>query len=308
MLDISLLGTSGMMPLPNRWLTSMAVRYSGKMILVDCGEGTQITLKMQGWGFKAIELICFTHYHADHISGLPGILLAIGNSGRVEPVTLIGPFGLKKVVEGLRVIAPDLPFEIQYIEIPFDKEIEVRQNGYILSALPVDHLIPCMAYRIDVPRKGKFDPIKAKSNNIPQRFWRYLQNSETVEDGGVIYTPDMALGKSRRGLRITYCTDTRPTKNIEDFAKASDLFICEGMYGEDDKKDKAVQNKHMLFSEAATLASRANVAELWLTHFSPSLTKPEEFLSVAKDIFANTIIGYDRISKVLYFNDEDKVK
>jgi ribonuclease Z len=306
MLDISLLGTSGMMPLPNRWLTSMVVRYSGKMILVDCGEGTQITLKMQGWGFKAIELICFTHYHADHISGLPGMLLAIGNSGRTEPVTIMGPMGLKKVVEGLRVIAPDLPFEINYIEIPFDKEIEYSQNGYIVTALPVDHLIPCMAYRIDVTRKGKFDPIKAKLNNIPQKYWRYLQNGETVEGEGVIYTPDMALGKKRKGLRVTYCTDTRPTKNIEVFAKDSDLFICEGMYGEDDKIDKAIQNKHMLFSEAASLASQANVCELWLTHFSPSLTKPEEFLNTAKDIFFNTIIGYDRMSKILFFNNEDK--
>jgi len=306
MLDISLLGTSGMMPLPNRWLTSMVARYSGKMILVDCGEGTQITLKLQGWGFKAIELICFTHYHADHISGLPGILLAIGNSGRTKSVTLMGPVGLKKTVDGLRVITPDLPFEIQYIELPFNHIGEYSGDDYSVSALPVDHLIPCLAYRIDVPRKGKFDPVKAKLNNIPQKLWRELQNGETVEYENSIYTPDMALGEARKGLRITYCTDTRPTQNIEGFAKKSDLFICEGMYGEDDKKDKAIKNRHMLFSEAAMLANNAHVNELWLTHFSPSLTKPEEFLNNATDIFANTVIGYDRISKTLYFDNTDK--
>jgi len=306
MLDISLLGTSGMMPLPNRWLTSMVARYSGKMILVDCGEGTQITLKLQGWGFKAIELICFTHYHADHISGLPGILLAIGNSGRTKSVTLMGPVGLKKTVDGLRVITPDLPFEIQYIELPFNHIGEYSGDDYSVSALPVDHLIPCLAYRIDVPRKGKFDPVKAKLNNIPQKLWRELQNGETVEYENSIYTPDMALGEARKGLRITYCTDTRPTQNIEGFAKKSDLFICEGMYGEDDKKDKAIKNRHMLFSEAAMLANNAHVNQLWLTHFSPSLTKPEEFLNNATDIFANTVIGYDRISKTLYFDNTDK--
>lgn len=305
MLDISLLGTSGMMPLPNRWLTSMAVRYCGKMILVDCGEGTQITLKQQGWGFKAIELICFTHYHADHISGLPGILLAIGNSGRTQPLTLMGPVGLKKIVDGLTVIAPELPFDINYIEIPFDNEIAYEQHGFVVSALPVDHIIACMAYRIDIPRKGKFDPAKAKLNNIPQSLWKYLQNGETIDNQGVIYTPDMALGRGRKGLRITYCTDTRPIKNIEEFASGSDLFICEGMYGQDDKKEKAIQNRHMLFSEAATLARNANVHELWLTHFSPSLTKPEEHLEIAKAIFDNTKIGYDRMTKTLFFNNED---
>ena len=117
MLDICLLGTGGMMPLPRRWLTSLMLRYNGKSILIDCGEGTQLAIKEQGWSFNPIDVICFTHYHADHISGLPGLLLTMGNADRTEPVTMIGPKGLSRVVSSLRVIAPELPFDINFIEL-----------------------------------------------------------------------------------------------------------------------------------------------------------------------------------------------
>ena len=114
MLDVCLLGTGGMMPLPYRWLTSLLVRYNGSSLLIDCGEGTQIAIKEKGWSFKPIDVICFTHYHGDHISGLPGLLLTMGNADRTEPLTLIGPKGLERVVNSLRVIAPELPFQIKY--------------------------------------------------------------------------------------------------------------------------------------------------------------------------------------------------
>ncbi len=303
MLDISLLGTSGMMPLPDRWLSSMIARYNGKMILIDCGEGTQITLKLCGWGFKNIELICFTHYHADHISGLVGMLLAIGNSGRTEDINIIGPHGLKTIIKGLLVIAPELPFNINLIEFPSNGQMQYEADGYSILATPADHLIPCLAYKLIIPRKGKFDVNKANKLKLPITYWNRLQNGETLEYKGKIFTPDMVLGSDRKGLSITYCTDTRPTDSIMNLAKDSDLFICEGMYGEEEKKNKAIENKHMLFSEAAQLAKAANVKELWLTHFSPSLTKPEEFLNVAKKIFPNTIVGYDRISKTFKFGE-----
>jgi len=305
MLDISLLGTSGMMPLPDRWLSSMIARYNGKMILIDCGEGTQITLKLCGWGFKNIELICFTHYHADHISGLVGMLLAIGNSGRTEDINIIGPQGLKTIIKGLLVIAPELPFNINLIEFQSNGQMQYESDGYSILAASADHLIPCLAYKLSIPRKGKFDVNKANKLKLPIIYWNRLQNGETLEYEGKIFTPDMVLGSDRKGLSITYCTDTRPTDSIINLAKDSDLFICEGMYGEDEKKNKAIENKHMLFSEAAQIAKAANVKELWLTHFSPSLNKPEEFLNVAKKIFPNTIVGYDRISKTFKFDERD---
>lgn len=302
MLDVCLLGTGGMMPLPYRWLTSLMTRYNGSNLLIDCGEGTQITMKLQGWSFKDIDQICFTHYHGDHISGLPGLLLTIGNSERKKPLRLIGPKGLKRVVNGLRVIAPELPFEIEFIELTEDVQT-IQSNGYIIQAYKVNHKITCYGYTLEIPRKGKFDAQKAKALDIPLHFWSRLQNGETILDGEKTYTPDLVMGKERKGLKVAYCTDTRPVQNIIDSAKDADLFICEGMYGEKAEQTNAVQYKHMTFEEAATLAQKAKVNELWLTHFSPALVYPKEFLPEAKKIFKNTKIGKDRMTKTLKFQE-----
>ena len=117
MLDVCLLGTGGMMPLPRRYLTSLMCRYNGSNILIDCGEGTQVAIKQKGWSFKPIDVLCITHYHADHISGLPGLLLTMGNAERTEPLFMIGPKGLEKVVNSHRIIAPEIPFDIEFIEL-----------------------------------------------------------------------------------------------------------------------------------------------------------------------------------------------
>lgn len=160
MLDVCLLGTGGMMPLPYRWLTSLLVRYNGSSLLIDCGEGTQIAIKEKGWSFKPIDVICFTHYHGDHISGLPGLLLTMGNADRTEPLTLIGPKGLERVVNSLRVIAPELPFQIKYIEITQPEQI-FEMNGYRLKAFRVNHNVTCYGYTMEIDRAGKFDVDRA---------------------------------------------------------------------------------------------------------------------------------------------------
>lgn len=302
MLDICLLGTGGMMPLPYRWLTSMVARYNGMSLMIDCGEGTQIALKEKGWSPKPIDIMCFTHYHADHISGLPGMLLTMGNAERTNPLTLIGPKGLTRVVNALRVIAPELPFEIQCIEIT-EPEQTFSFDGFRIEAFKVNHNVLCYGYSIIIDRKGKFDVERAKAQQIPQKFWNPLQKGETIECDGILYTPDMVLGEERKGLKVTYCTDTRPTPSIVEHAKGADLFICEGMYGEPEKKQKAIEHKHMTFYEAAQMAKDANVAELWLTHFSPSLVRAEEFMKDVRDIFANAHAGKDGKSVDLLFED-----
>ena len=283
MIDVALLGTGGMMPMPERFLSSMLLRINGRLILVDCGEGTQVTLKMLGWGFKAIDTICFTHYHADHISGLPGMLLTIGNSGRTEPVKLIGPPGLKKVVEGLRLIFPELPFKLEYIEID-NVDCVIDFNDFSLKANEGDHRIKCLSYRFDISRKGKFSVEKAKTLGLPVNMWSILQKGCTAEYNGKIYTSDMVLGNARKGISLSFCTDTRPVDSLVNFINGSDLFVCEGMYGENEKQKKAIEYKHMLFSEAAKLAKLGNVKELWLTHLSPSMKEPELFIDNAKNI------------------------
>lgn len=301
MLDVCLLGTGGMMPLPYRWLTSLMVRYNGSSLLIDCGEGTQIAIKEKGWSFKPIDVICFTHYHGDHISGLPGLLLTMGNADRTEPLTLIGPKGLERVVNALRVIAPELPFPIKCIEIR-EPEETFEMNGYRLKAFRVNHNVLCYGYTMEVDRAGKFDVERAKEAEIPQKYWGILQKGEMVEYEDRVLTSDMVLGPARKGLKITYCTDTRPTDSIKNNAEGSDLFICEGMYGEKDKQKKAREYKHMTFYEAAELARDAKVRELWLTHYSPSLTKPEEYMDDVREIFPAAVAAKDRRSVELVFS------
>lgn len=301
MLDISLLGTGGMMPMPGRFLTSLMARLNGRLLMIDCGEGTQVTLKQLGWGFKAIDVICFTHYHADHITGLPGMLLTIGNSGRTEPLTLVGPQGLKEIVEKLRCIAPELPYEISYIEFKSDSTEPFLVGDFCISWIHVEHLVRCAAYRIDIKRKGRFDVKRAEALELPKVIWSKIQKTGYAEFKGKTYTEDMIMGENRKGLSVCYCTDSRPVEKLVEFIKGSDLFVCEGMYAEDEKLPKAIENKHMLFSEAAGLAKRGGVSELWLTHYSPSLSAPESFIENATRIFENTINGYDRIFKTFYF-------
>lgn len=302
MLDVALLGTGGMMPLPNRYLTSLLLRLNGSMLLLDCGEGTQITMKELGWGFKSVDIICITHYHADHISGLPGLLLTIGNSDRREPVVIIGPKGLKKVYEGLSIICPELPFKVELMEIEPGEDITVGQ--YNISTIKLNHKIPCIGYSFKVHRVGKFNVEKALALGLPKQLWSVIQKQGQVEYDGNIYTSDMVLGEDRKGLKVTYATDSRPVDNMAEFAKDSDLFICEGMYGENEKKDKAKEYKHMLFSEAANIAKSANVKEMWLTHFSPAMPFPENFIKNATSIFENTVIGKDRKTTTLLFEKE----
>lgn len=303
MLDVCLLGSGGMMPLPYRWLTALMTRFNGSSLLIDCGEGTQIAIKERGWSFKPIDVICFTHYHGDHISGLPGLLLTMGNADRKEPLTLVGPRGLERVVSALRVIAPELPFEIKYIEITEPEQI-LEMNGYRLKAFRVNHNVLCYGYTIEIDRAGKFDVEKAIKLPLAKQYWKQLQKGETVETEEGVFTPDMVMGAPRKGIKLTYTTDTRPTASIRKHAEGSDLFICEGMYGEIEKKAKAVEYKHMTFYEAAQIAKETNVGEMWLTHYSPSLTKPELYMDDVRAIFPNAKAGKDGMSVELVFPED----
>lgn len=304
MLDLCLLGTGGMMPLPGRWLTALMTKQNGKGLLIDCGEGTQIAIREKGWSFHDIDIICFTHYHGDHISGLPGLLLSMGNAERKEPVTLIGPKGLERVVTALRIIAPELPFAIRFVELTAPEQT-LQLFGYEITAFRVNHNVICYGYTITIRRNGRFYAEKAKEQGIPLQYWNRLQKGETIAADGTVYTPNMVLGPERKGIKVTYCTDTRPTPAIVKNAECADLLICEGMYGEADKQAKASEYKHMTFMEAARIAKEAKVQELWLTHYSPSLTRPREFLPEAKRCFENTRCGKDGMDMTLEFAKEE---
>lgn len=291
------------MPLPYRKLTALMTRYNGSNLLIDCGEGTQVAIKEKGWSFHPIDVICFTHYHADHISGLPGFLLTMGNSERTEPVLLVGPKGLERVVGALRTIAPELPFSLLFHEFSEPRE-QLKSGPYVIDAFRVNHNVTCYGYKISIPRKGRFDVERAKAQGIPQKLWSRLQKGEVIEFEGRTLTPDMVLGEKRRGISVTYSTDTRPVPVIAEYAKENDLFICEGMYGEKKKAAKAREYKHMTFQEAARLGREANPREMWLTHYSPSLMRPEEYLEEIREICPQIKTARDGWSLELGF-DED---
>lgn len=303
MLDVSLLGTGGMMPLPKRWVTSCLMRYNGASLLIDCGEGTQIALREKGWSFKPINTILLTHFHADHIAGLPGFLLTMGNSDRTEPVRIIGPKGTPRMIAAVRTLAPELPFNLEVIEIE-SSEQTFHVDGMDITAFRVNHNITCYGYEVSIKRSGKFDAERARKNQIPLKFWNPLQKGQTIESDGRVFTPDMVLGAERKGLKVVYTTDTRPTESIGEHSKGADLFICEGMYGEPGMEKKAREHRHMTMMEAAEIARKAEPARMWLTHFSPSLVRPDLYMNTVREVFPEAIAARDGQEITLNFEEE----
>lgn len=318
MVDVCLLGCGGSMPTPYRSLSATLISFKGRKILIDCGEGTQVSMKQIGWGFKNVDIICLTHSHGDHTIGLPGLLSTIGNSGRIEPLTIIGPEGISRIVNGLRVVAEYLPYEINIIEGPKMLNInvyrdgmrveeeghELRNNGEIqLNTLELDHSSPCLGYSFYFKRGRKFNIEKALENAVPKVLWSTLQKEEAVIFEGCEYRGDLVLGEERRGLKLSIITDTRPIDEIPEFISESDLFICEGTYGEDNHREKAIKYKHMTFREAGALAKKGGVKEMLLTHFSPSMMEPKAYVDNATEIFENVIVGEDRLIINLKFGE-----
>lgn len=300
-LDLALVGTGGMMPLPNRWLASVLVRSAGQRILFDCGEATQISLRALGWGIRGIGPILISHVHGDHLAGLPGLLLTQGNAARVEPQDVYGPPGLARVVEGLMRVAPYLPFELRCHEIEDGATFPI--GSLHVRAAAADHSVPCLAYRLDLPRSARFLPEQAARLGVPKTLWSHLARGQSVLSGGSSIRPEQVLGPPRPGLAVGLVTDTRPTPALERLVTGVDLLVCEGTYGDSADQPRAVERKHMTFAEAAALARDAAVGELLLTHFSPALPHPEEFLAQAQAIFPNTRVGHDHLSLSLAFDD-----
>ena len=169
----------------------------------------------------------------------------------------------------------------------------MEEQGYHITAFKVNHNITCYGYTIEIPRAGQFQVEQAQRLGLPKKCWSRLQKGETLELEGRLYTPDMVLGAPRKGIKLTYCTDTRPVSAITENAENADLLIIEGMYAEKEKAAKAKQYKHMTFYEAAKIANDAKVADMWLTHFSPSLVRAEDYMDAVRSIYANAKLGKD---------------
>lgn len=303
MLKACLLGTGGTMPLHYRYLTALLLRYNGSSLLVDCGEGTQAAIAGSGESIFPIDFILITHYHADHIMGLPGLLLSMGMYGRREKVTIACPGANGHIMETLLSLAPNLPFDVEIIWLQGADGV-FKWKDITVNAYKLCHSIECYGYSFTLRRKGRFQLERAIEAGIDKKYWSRLQSGMTIIDGERTLTPDMVLGEERKGLKLSYCTDTRPCEQILNLANGSDLFICEGMYGGDDKLEDAIEKKHMTFTEAARMAADANVKELWLTHYSPSISRPDEFIDAAKAVFPNTSAPQDGRMTDLCFENE----
>ena len=301
MIDLCTLGTGGSMPMPDRALSSLYVRVNGRLLLVDCGEGTQTGVRKCGWGFSHVDAILITHFHADHCGGLPGFLLSIAKTPRTDPVHIYGPAGLKQVVEGLCVVCPPMPYPVILHELKGGDTFEAI--GLQVTCFPLHHSVPCLGYRFELRRAAAFDPEKARTLNVPLPLWRLLQQGETVAFDGRHIEPSQVTGEAREGLSFLLSTDTRPVPALIEQGRGTDLMILEGMYGGEEKRPQALKNRHMLFAEAADIARQAGTASLILTHFSPSIDEPEACLPAARAVFPETTCAYDGMCVTLRYHD-----
>lgn len=300
MIDLCTLGTGGALPLPDRGLASLYVRLQGRGLLVDCGEGTQTAIRLIGWGFRCIDGLLISHFHADHCGGVPGFLLSMAKAKRDEPFHIYGPEGLREVIAGLRVIAPQLPYEVVLHEIPAAGG-HFSAIGLDIDAFPLHHSVPCLGFRFELKRPPGFDPQKALALGIPVHQWGTLQGGGEVLHEGRTYTFADVAGAPRKGLSFVYATDTRPVESIVRMGAGTDLMILEGMYGSDAKRSQAHKNRHMIFHEAAELSRRAGTRQLILTHYSNCIEDPAEYLPEAQAIFPETVAAADLMTMTLRY-------
>ena len=304
MLDLLLLGNGAMMPLPNRWLSSLLVRYGSDLILVDCGEGTQIAQRIYGWGFKRISTICLSHWHADHVAGLPGVLFSIANAERIEPVHIYGPDQTTRIVRGLCEIVPQLPFELIVHELADGDQFDLLP-GMQASVMAGDHRnTPQLAWRFDIPRQRRFDPVIAEQLAIPRNFWNQLQRGQSVALDDLEIEPDAVLGPERRGLALGFITDTRPLPEHAPFFQDVDLLVSEATYLDSSDHAKAIAFGHMTMDEAVAIARAAEARRLLLTHFSATIVEPLDYADAAKALMPAAEIGVSGWTTTLSFTDD----
>jgi ribonuclease Z len=308
LLDVCLLGTGGMQPLPRRRLSALLVRRGPHLILIDCGEGTQVAVRERAWGLRNLSTILLTHMHADHVLGLPGLLLTLGHAGKGpdEPLTVYGPEPLLPVLQGLLVVAPRLPYPLRAVVLAGrERFTPPGVDGLVVDSLPLDHDIPCLAYALEVPRAPRFDPDRARALQVPLPLWRRLQAGEPVQVDGRQIPPDAVLGPPRRGLRLVLATDTAPTPALASFVAGggagADLLVADAMYPDETAKPTRWEAQHLTYAEAARLARDGGARLLWLTHFGPALSDPEAHVDRARAIFPQTVVGFDGMTDSLTF-------
>ncbi len=296
-LEVFVLGTGGMMPLPGRGLTSVLVRREGELFLFDCGEGTQIGLRRLNLRWKKITSIFISHTHADHVTGLPGILMLSSQVDRNEPLYIFGPPKIREFVDAMRrTLDMYINYEIVVREIEGGAQV-VQAPEYSICSHSLVHTKPCLAYSlVEKMRPGIFFPEKALALGVARGpLWSKLQGGEEVRlpDGNVV-TPAQVMGNERKGRKFCFATDTVAAPGLVEFARKSDLFICEGMFAEE-LAETAAEKKHLTATQAARIAREGGVKKLGLIHYSPRYSERElkTLLGEAREIFPESFLTRD---------------
>ena len=304
-----MMGTAATMPLPDRALTAAVAECGGHSLLFDCGEGTQTAARRAGVNLMKMDAVCLTHYHGDHIFGLPGLLQTLGCQGRTRPLALYGPKGLGEVWAALRVLTGPLPYPV-YAEV-LDAPAALCEKfggwpqGAKLTPVPTRHRVVSQGYRLDLPRAGRFSPEQARALGVPVKQWKTLQHGESITlDGGRVIQPEAVLGPARQGLSFVFSGDTAPCPALEKAAAGADLLLCDSTYALPEQAAQAKQYGHSTFGQSAALAAKAGAKRLWLVHYSPMITDPEEELAQAQSLFPAAECGFDGKQIILQYDEE----
>lgn len=309
-MEAFILGTGGMMPLPGRNLTSVLLRREGELLLFDCGEGTQVSIRRLNLRWKKISVIFVSHTHADHVTGIPGILMLSSQVERDDPLYIIGPPKIKEYVEeNCKILEMYINYKIVIHEIR-EPGIVYEGDGFKVRAFWLSHSRPCMGYTVEEDtRPGVFFPEKALEIPVPRGpLWSRLQNGHnvTLEDGKIV-TPDQVMGPQRKGRKFGFITDTVFKPGLSANVKNADLLICEGMFARD-MEDNALEKKHLTSIQSALIAKEAQVKKLGLIHYSPRYSYKElkKLLSEAKTVFTDTFLTKDcQTIPIPYEEDDD---
>ena len=299
-MEAFILGCGGMMPLPYRHLTSVLLRREGDLFLFDCGEGTQVSLRRLNLKWKKIDAIFISHTHADHVTGLPGILMLNAQVDRTEPLYIYGPPKIKEYVETSRKVLDmyiNYPIVVKEIEAPC---VVHSGKDFYIRAFPLDHTKICVGYTLEeLDRPGEFNPDKARELGVPVGpLWAQLQQGfEVKATDGSIVKPEQVLGEKRSGRKFSFVTDTLYKNTIAKEVRGSDLLVCEGMF-ENELIDQAKEKKHMTAAQAATIARDADVRRMCMIHYSPRYTdrELEKLLQEAKEIWPKAELSRDRMN------------
>ncbi|HUW41306.1 MAG TPA: ribonuclease Z [Rectinemataceae bacterium] len=307
-LEAFVLGCGGMMPLPHRQLTSVLLRREGELFLFDGGEGTQISIRRLNLRWKKITAIFVSHMHADHVTGLPGILMLSSQVDREEPLYIFGPPKIAEYIENnRRALDMYINYEIVVREISAPGPVWAGE-GFVIRAFPLRHTKTCYGYALEEePRPGAFHPEQAAALGVPRGpLWSNLQAGESVrlEDGRVIESAQV-VGPPRSGRKFSYVTDSLAFPEISREVQGSDLLICEGMF-ETALASSAVEKKHMTAAQAARIASDAGgVKTLGLIHYSPRYAERDlkVLLDEAREIFPAAVLTRDRMHFPIAYED-----